>query len=97
MVANDVGVGFVPLMCVERELFRRELIVAPIEDFHLERNIWVVWPSSDVHSHAALAFMRVVNSLAKKHEQNPADDSSRSSAADVVNLKTHKHALHSQM
>jgi DNA-binding transcriptional LysR family regulator len=93
MVANDVGIGFVPLMCVEHELARRELIVVPIENLHLERSLWVVWPNSDVQSHAARAFMRVVNSLAEKSEQSPRNDSSRSLPAHVVDLKTRRHEL----
>lgn len=92
MVASDVGVGFVPLMCVDREVARRELVIVPVEELQLERSLWVVRPRSDAHSHAALAFMRVVNSMAKKLELDPAvvdTDQSRSTA--VVDFKARKH------
>jgi len=88
MVANDVGVGFVPLMCVEQEVARQELIVVPIEDLHVERSLWLAWPSSDVHSHAALAFMKVVESVTKTLQQSSANVSSLTAA--VVDLKTRK-------
>ncbi len=91
MVASDVGVGFVPLMCVGREAARRELVIVPVEGLNLERSLWAVRPRSDVHSHAAIAFMRVVNSLAEKVEQdNPARKDSPQSGAEVVELKTRK-------
>ncbi len=92
MVAKDVGVGFVPLMCVDREIARRELTVVPVEDLRLERSLWVVRPRSDAHSHAALAFMRVVNSLAEKLEpaQNQNSKSPQSSVAGVVDFKARK-------
>jgi len=92
MVANNVGVGFLPLMCVERELARGELAVVAVEDLYLERSIWVVWPRSDAHSHAALAFMRVVNSLAEKlgAEQCEKSIAQRTTVADIIELKTRK-------
>lgn len=71
MVANDVGVGFVPLMCVEGELARGELLVIPIADLQLERDLWVAWRSSDAHSHAALAFIRTISSFKKKLQPDP--------------------------
>jgi DNA-binding transcriptional LysR family regulator len=93
MVASDVGVGFVPRMCVDREVARRELAIVPVEGLHLDRTLWVVRPRSDVHSHAALAFMRVVNSLAEKLEldQTVKNDSSRPAAVEVVDFKARKH------
>jgi DNA-binding transcriptional LysR family regulator len=94
MVAKDVGVGFVPLMCVDREVSRRELVIVPVEDLHFERSLWVVRPRSEAHSHAALAFMRVVNSLAEKLdlEQNPQSDSPQYAAVQLVDFKARKQA-----
>ncbi len=93
MVASDVGVGFVPLMCVDREVARRELAIVPVEGLHLDRKLWVVRPRSDVHSHAALAFMRVVNSQAEKLEfdQTTNDELPRPSAVEVIDFQARKH------
>lgn len=66
MVANEVGVGFLPAMCVEREVARGELAAVAIKDLHLEQSLWLVCPRSDTPSNAALAFTRIVNSLAEK-------------------------------
>jgi len=90
MVANDIGIGFVPLMCVEHEVARKELIVVPIEDLHLKRSLWLAWPSGDVHSHAALAFIKVVNSLTKTLQQSSTNVSSRTRVANIDDLKTRR-------
>jgi DNA-binding transcriptional LysR family regulator len=92
MVASDVGVGFVPLMCVEREVARRELIIVPVEDLYLERWLWMVRPRSDVHSHAALGFMRVVNSLTETIDQKglASDHPEAPKVAEVIDLKGRK-------
>ena len=90
MVASEVGVGFVPRMCVDREVARRELVIVPMQGLQLERTLWVVRPRSDAHSQAALAFTRVVNSMAEKLEleSTPAGDDSKSA---VVDFKARKH------
>jgi DNA-binding transcriptional LysR family regulator len=92
MVASDVGVGFVPRMCVDREVARRELAIVPVGGLQLDRTLWVVRPRSDAHSHAALAFMRVVNSLAEKLEldQTVKNESARPSPIEVVDFKARK-------
>jgi len=66
MVATGVGIAFVPLMCVKEEVAARKLAVVPVADLKYERSLWAVRRRSDVHSHAALAFMREVNSFAEK-------------------------------
>ncbi len=92
MVATDVGVGFVPLMCVDREVARRELAIVRVAGLELKRSLWVVRPRSDSHSHAALAFMRVVNSLAEKLERDqPEQVDATRSAVEVVDFKARKH------
>lgn len=73
MVANKVGIGFLPAMCVEREVARGELAVVALEDVYLERSLWLVCSCSGTHSHAALAFMRVVNSLVEKLNKEEAE------------------------
>jgi len=92
MVASDIGVGFVPLMCVGREVMRRELVIVPVEGLRLDRMLWMVQPRSDVHSHAALAFMRVVNTLADKfeHGQTPEGGASERRIPEVIEFKARK-------
>ncbi len=91
MVANDVGVGFVPRMCVDREVARRELTIVPVAGLNLRRSLWVVRPRSDAHSHAALAFMRVVNSVAAKVEPEKSLQSDKPApTVGVIDFKARK-------
>ncbi|MGH9900565.1 MAG: LysR family transcriptional regulator substrate-binding protein, partial [Pyrinomonadaceae bacterium] len=77
MVARDVGVGFVPLMCVSEEVGRGELAVVPVEGFHERRTLWAVRRCGGAHSHASQVFMRVARSEAKKlHYDRSSPDSS---------------------
>ena len=62
----NLGVAFVPLMCVREECERGELVVVPIEGFRHERTLWAVRRRTDAHSHAAQAFMRVIESISEK-------------------------------
>lgn len=64
LVATGVGVALLPFMCVQDELAAGKLISVPVRGLHHERRLWSVRRRSDFHSHAALAFMSVVNSLA---------------------------------
>lgn len=66
MVATGLGIGFVPLMCVQDEVARGELVRVPLEGFPQDRALWVVRRRADEHSHACGAFMQVINSLATK-------------------------------
>ncbi|HJZ83175.1 MAG TPA: LysR family transcriptional regulator [Pyrinomonadaceae bacterium] len=90
MVAKGVGVAFVPLMCVEEEIAGRQLVVVPVEGLQYERSLWAVRRRSDAHSHAALAFMRVVNALAEKLELDHAAEGEVDRPAAVVNIKARK-------
>lgn len=93
MVVSDVGVGFVPHMCVDREVARHELLIVPVEGLQLERSLWAVRPRSDAHSHAALAFMRVVNAMAEKIEaSSTAQNEGPASTAGVVDFKARRRA-----
>jgi DNA-binding transcriptional LysR family regulator len=62
-VSMRLGLAFVPLMCVQEEVARGELAVIPVDGFRHERQLWVVRRRTDAHSHAADAFMTVINSL----------------------------------
>jgi len=65
-VAMDLGVAFVPLMCVREESERGELVVVPIAGFRHARTLWAVRRRTDAHSHAAQAFMKVIESISEK-------------------------------
>ncbi len=65
LVTRDQGVGFIPLMCIQDELARGELVRLPLEGFQHERTLWVAWRSRGARSEAAEAFLRVVVSLAE--------------------------------
>ena len=71
-VAMNLGVAFVPRMCVQEEATRGELIVVPVEGFRHERTLWVVRRRTDAHSHAAQAFLAVINSLSESLLRDPA-------------------------
>jgi DNA-binding transcriptional LysR family regulator len=66
LAAAGAGVGFVPRMCVQAELARGELVALPVEDFGHERTLWAVRRRSDAHSHAALAFFRLLDALSDR-------------------------------
>ena len=65
-VGMNLGIGFVPLMCVQEEVARGELVVVPVEGFSFERSLWVVRRRTDAHSHAAQAFLQVLGSHSEK-------------------------------
>ena len=60
MVAKNVGVGFVPLMCVREEVAHGELVIMPVEGFQQKRTLWAVRRREGPHSPAAEAFMQIV-------------------------------------
>lgn len=78
-VARNLGLAFVPLMCVQEELERGDLVVVGVEGFRYERTLWVVHRRTDAHSHAAKAFMRVLGSLIEgaESQNRPPDQSER--------------------
>ena len=59
-VSLNIGLGFVPLMCATEAVARGELVIVPLDGFHYERNLWAVRRRTDAHSHAAQAFMKVI-------------------------------------
>jgi DNA-binding transcriptional LysR family regulator len=78
-VAMELGVSFVPMMCVQEELARGELVIVPVEELRYERTLWLVRRRTDAHSHAAQAFMQVINSMAEQllHQQQAPNAYSR--------------------
>jgi DNA-binding transcriptional LysR family regulator len=65
-VAMNIGLGFVPLMCAREAVARGELAIIPLEDFHHERNLWAVRRKTESHSHAAQAFMKVIQLMTEE-------------------------------
>lgn len=60
MVQRNEGVAFVPRMCVEQELAQAMLCEVKVEELHVERKIRLVYPARRTLSHAAMAFLEVV-------------------------------------
>jgi DNA-binding transcriptional LysR family regulator len=68
-VALNIGLGFVPLMCVNEAVERGEVVIIPVEGFYHERNLWAVRRKTDTHAHAAQAFMKMIEEFAKENNE----------------------------
>ncbi|MGH9602348.1 MAG: LysR family transcriptional regulator [Terriglobales bacterium] len=64
-VALGNGVALVPGICVEAEVERGELVQIPIRELRLERRLRLVYRKNASLSHAARAFLKVAESLAR--------------------------------
>ena len=64
LIAMNLGIGFVPEMCVRDELDRRELVRLPLEGFEYQRTLWLARRRTNAHSHAAREFTNIVVSIA---------------------------------
>ena len=64
LIAMNLGIGFVPEMCVRDELDRRELVRLPLEGFEYQRTLWLTRRRTNAHSHAAREFTNIVVSIA---------------------------------
>jgi DNA-binding transcriptional LysR family regulator len=60
LVQNNVGVAFLPRMCVEQEIEQGILCEVRVKEMHVERKIRLVYPTRRALSHAAKAFLEVV-------------------------------------
>ena len=60
MVQRNEGVAFLPRMCVEQELAQETLREVPVDELLIERPIRLVYPARRALSHAARAFLEVV-------------------------------------
>lgn len=65
MVTEGIGVGFVPLMCVQEEEARGELATIRVEGISRRRELWLVQRQDDSLSSAAQAFLDVSLKLAE--------------------------------
>ncbi|MBA3715714.1 MAG: LysR family transcriptional regulator substrate-binding protein [Pyrinomonadaceae bacterium] len=87
MVAADMGVGCVPLMCVREELARKELLAVEAEGLRDERSLWLVRRRSEAHSHTSEAFMEVIASSADALLQREQVQAEKETGDDTANLK----------
>jgi len=60
LVQNDMGVAFLPRMCVEHEIEQKQLCEVKVKEMHVERKIRLVYPTRRGLSHAAKAFLEVL-------------------------------------
>jgi DNA-binding transcriptional LysR family regulator len=60
LVQNNVGVAFLPRMCVEQEIGQGLLCEVRVKEMHVERKIRLIYPTRRALSHAAKAFLEVV-------------------------------------
>jgi DNA-binding transcriptional LysR family regulator len=60
LVQENLGVAFLPRMCVEQEIERKLLHEVHVKEMHLNRNIFLVYPARRALSHAARAFLELV-------------------------------------
>lgn len=60
LVQRNEGVAFLPRMCVEHELEQGLLHQVLVEELHVERKIYLVYPANRLLSHAGRAFLELV-------------------------------------
>jgi DNA-binding transcriptional LysR family regulator len=60
MVQRNEGVAFMPRMCVEQEIEQGVLREVRVPELHVERKIRLVHPGKRALSHAARAFLELV-------------------------------------
>jgi DNA-binding transcriptional LysR family regulator len=60
LVERNLGVAFLPRMCVEQEIEQKRLFEVRVKEMHVERKIRLIYPTRRGLSHAAKAFLEVV-------------------------------------
>ena len=60
LVQANIGVAFLPRMCVEMEIAQKLLCEVHVKEMHLNRKIYLVYPTRRALSHAARAFLELV-------------------------------------
>jgi DNA-binding transcriptional LysR family regulator len=61
MVQADLGVTFMPKMCVEAEIAAGTLVAVPVKEVKMERQINLIYASKRQLSHAAQAFLELID------------------------------------
>ena len=59
-VQQNLGVAFLPRMCVEQDIAKKILHEVRVKEMHVERKIRVVYPTRRALSHAAKAFLELL-------------------------------------
>ncbi len=67
-VQMNIGLAFVPRMCVQEELERGKLATVPVEDLNYYRTLWVTCRRNATLSHAAEEFLKVLRQHAKLNQ-----------------------------
>jgi len=60
LVQNNAGVAFLPRMCVEQEIEQKLLCEVRVRELHVERKIRLIYPARRALSHAARAFLELL-------------------------------------
>ncbi|HVP42868.1 MAG TPA: LysR family transcriptional regulator [Terriglobales bacterium] len=68
-VAAGNGVALIPLICVEPELARGELVRVPARELRFDRKLRLVYRRHSSLSHAAQAFLKVAESFASHRKE----------------------------
>jgi DNA-binding transcriptional LysR family regulator len=64
-VSSGSGVALVPGICVEAEVSRGELVKIPVRELRIERKLRLIYRKNASLSHAARAFLKVAESMAR--------------------------------
>lgn len=64
-VQQNIGLAFVPRMCVNEELERGTLASVPVRGLSYSRTLWAISRRGATHSHAVSAFLKVLRQHAK--------------------------------
>lgn len=60
LVQANMGLAFLPRMCVEQEIEQKLVCEVKVKELHVERKIRLVYPTRRALSHAAKAFLEVL-------------------------------------
>jgi len=69
-VTKDLGLAFVPSMCVQEEVERGEIALIPLQGFSYSRTLWMVRRRTDTHSHATSAFLKLAGDSSSQSVDN---------------------------
>jgi DNA-binding transcriptional LysR family regulator len=64
-VAMGMGVAFVPRMCVQEELARREFVALPVSELRIQRKLRLIYRRHSTLSAAAQGFLEIARALAE--------------------------------
>jgi len=83
MVAMKMGVGFVPLLCVQEELEHRELVTVKVKGLSLKKTLWAVRRTSAENSLSLQSFMETVRQYSEQWQRGRGEP--KKGCAKVVN------------